>query len=113
VHRIGRTGRAGASGEAISLVDGDEEKLLKEIEKLLKREFPRERAAATPATHRHSAVPSPARKAAPSQRPAKDEWFNKPYEPSPVSTVVEPPPFRQSKSRRQIAALLGGLTTKS
>src|ERR1017187_8899766 len=42
VHRIGRTGRAGASGEAVSLVDGAEERRLVEIEKLLNRTFPRE-----------------------------------------------------------------------
>jgi ATP-dependent RNA helicase RhlE len=42
VHRIGRTGRAGASGEAISLVCLDEELFLREIEKLIKREIPRE-----------------------------------------------------------------------
>lgn len=36
VHRIGRTGRAGSSGEAISLVCGEEMKSLKEIEKMLK-----------------------------------------------------------------------------
>ncbi|MFK5880451.1 MAG: DEAD/DEAH box helicase [Flavobacteriaceae bacterium] len=35
VHRIGRTGRAGASGEAISLVDVDEKEYLRDIEKLL------------------------------------------------------------------------------
>ena len=35
VHRIGRTGRAGASGEAISLVCSEETEYLKEIEKLL------------------------------------------------------------------------------
>ncbi|AZJ36986.1 DEAD/DEAH box helicase [Tenacibaculum singaporense] len=35
VHRIGRTGRAGASGEAISLVAQEEETYLKSIEKLL------------------------------------------------------------------------------
>jgi ATP-dependent RNA helicase RhlE len=39
VHRIGRTGRAGATGEAISLVAPDEEKHLVEIEKLLKRKI--------------------------------------------------------------------------
>ncbi|MEO8135965.1 MAG: DEAD/DEAH box helicase [Betaproteobacteria bacterium] len=39
IHRIGRTGRAGASGEAISLVSPDEEKHLVEIEKLLKRKI--------------------------------------------------------------------------
>ncbi|MPV86028.1 DEAD/DEAH box helicase [Ostreibacterium oceani] len=40
VHRIGRTGRAGASGGAISLVDQDELKYLKDIEKLIKRTIP-------------------------------------------------------------------------
>jgi ATP-dependent RNA helicase RhlE len=42
VHRIGRTGRAGAEGEAISLVCVDEHKLLKDIERLIKRELPKE-----------------------------------------------------------------------
>jgi ATP-dependent RNA helicase RhlE len=37
VHRIGRTGRAGASGEAISLVSFDEVTYLKDIEKLTKQ----------------------------------------------------------------------------
>ena len=42
VHRIGRTGRAGASGEAVSLVCVDELQLLKDIEKLIKRSVPQE-----------------------------------------------------------------------
>jgi ATP-dependent RNA helicase RhlE len=41
VHRIGRTGRAGREGEAISLVCVDELKLLKDIERLIKREIPK------------------------------------------------------------------------
>ncbi|RAW92252.1 ATP-dependent RNA helicase RhlE [Photorhabdus laumondii] len=41
VHRIGRTGRADATGQALSLVCVDEHKLLKDIERLLKREIPR------------------------------------------------------------------------
>lgn len=41
VHRIGRTGRAAATGEALSLVCVDEHKLLHDIEKLLKKEIPR------------------------------------------------------------------------
>jgi len=41
VHRIGRTGRAGSEGEATSLVCVDEHKLLKDIERLIKRELPR------------------------------------------------------------------------
>ncbi len=40
VHRIGRTGRAGANGEAVSLVCVDELKLLADIEKLIKRKLP-------------------------------------------------------------------------
>ena len=35
VHRIGRTGRAGASGEAVSLVSPDERSYMRDIEKLL------------------------------------------------------------------------------
>ena len=42
VHRIGRTGRAGASGEAISLVCLDEEIFLRDIERLIQRTLPRE-----------------------------------------------------------------------
>jgi len=41
VHRIGRTGRAGNEGEAMSLVCVDELKLLRDIEKLMKREIPK------------------------------------------------------------------------
>jgi ATP-dependent RNA helicase RhlE len=39
VHRIGRTGRAGSSGEAISLVCVDEHRLLRDIERLLKKDI--------------------------------------------------------------------------
>ena len=40
VHRIGRTGRAGNEGEAVSLVCVDEQKLLRDIERLLKKKIP-------------------------------------------------------------------------
>lgn len=42
VHRIGRTGRAGNNGEAISLVCVDEFEYLKGIEKLINKKFERE-----------------------------------------------------------------------
>jgi ATP-dependent RNA helicase RhlE len=42
VHRIGRTGRAGSTGEAVSLVCVDELGLLRDIERLIKREIKKE-----------------------------------------------------------------------
>ena len=42
IHRIGRTGRAGHVGEAVSLVAADEMVLLEEIEKMLDMQIPRE-----------------------------------------------------------------------
>ena len=45
VHRIGRTGRAGAAGHAISLVAADEGKLIKAIERLTKQNIPCEQVA--------------------------------------------------------------------
>ena len=45
VHRIGRTGRAGTGGQAISLVCVDERPLLQEIQQLLRRAIPTETIA--------------------------------------------------------------------
>ncbi|WP_116364620.1 DEAD/DEAH box helicase [Parahaliea mediterranea] len=42
VHRIGRTGRAGAAGRAYSLVSADEVDYLRDIEKLIRKNLPRE-----------------------------------------------------------------------
>jgi len=62
VHRIGRTGRAGSSGAAVSLVDDEEMQMLAGIEKLLKRSIDRvavegfEAPAVRPAHH----TPNPA-----------------------------------------------------
>jgi ATP-dependent RNA helicase RhlE len=41
VHRIGRTGRAGSLGEAVSLVSGEDQSLMSGIERLLKRRLDR------------------------------------------------------------------------
>ena len=40
VHRIGRTGRAGATGRAISFCDSDERSLLGDIERFIRRRLP-------------------------------------------------------------------------
>ena len=45
VHRIGRTGRAGSPGEAISLVSPDEQAYLRDIEKLIRKPIARREAA--------------------------------------------------------------------
>ena len=124
VHRIGRTGRAGASGIAISLVSPEEEKYLKEIEKLIKHEIQRENAvvpqqAARPEgaprgeshargesreRHERSYTPRPA---AP-KKPSHDPWFDKPYEPT-VSAATEkkqPAEHLASKPKKEVAAIL-------
>ena len=77
VHRIGRTGRAGATGEAISLVCVDEHEFLRDIERLLKREIPQEviagfepdpRARAQPILQRQGRGQPQGRGAAPGQQ---------------------------------------------
>src|SRR5262245_57863449 len=62
VHRIGRTGRAGATGIAVSLVAPDESGLLKDIEKVLRKPIPQ-----LPLPHFPRAQPQPQRSAAPAQ----------------------------------------------
>jgi len=52
IHRIGRTGRAGSNGAAISLVDSEELQHLKNIERLIKHQIPKvEIDSFVPPTH--------------------------------------------------------------
>ncbi|QNB08697.1 DEAD/DEAH box helicase [Herbaspirillum frisingense] len=53
VHRIGRTGRAGASGDAISLFCDKDDRLLTDIEKLIKKKFERAELAGFAPRARH------------------------------------------------------------
>jgi superfamily II DNA/RNA helicase len=119
VHRIGRTGRAGASGVAISLICEDEDKYFADIEKLIKKSITKQQAniskRATAAerhapTERHtlsdnrtSATPRPRH----AKANAADAWFNKPYEPSGQEKILRQKAVNLSK--RPVAALLGGL----
>ena len=57
VHRIGRTGRAGASGEALSLVSADETTFLRDIEKLIEMKLPVEIVAGFEPDPNASTVP--------------------------------------------------------
>jgi ATP-dependent RNA helicase RhlE len=57
VHRIGRTARAGAEGTAISLCDGAEQALLRNIEKVIRLKLPAvDRRGAPPAASHHAAA---------------------------------------------------------
>ncbi|KAG0192033.1 ATP-dependent RNA helicase RhlE [Apophysomyces sp. BC1034] len=128
VHRIGRTGRAGASGDALSLFSGNERKQLADIEKLIKRALTVESLELNrPARHgrsryrderddarrdRHAHVAQRVRASMRDAQPS-DDFFTKPYEPSPSSC---PAPGRgessaaadKKTSKRPLAALLGG-----
>jgi ATP-dependent RNA helicase RhlE len=59
VHRIGRTGRAGKEGAAISLVGPEERRLLKNIEQLLKQPIPRVALAGFSSGHEAEAAAHP------------------------------------------------------
>ena len=117
VHRIGRTGRAGASGIAISLVCEDEDKYLTEIEKLIKKSIPRETAQilASRTTSARSEKPeskhpsASAPRTSHSRKPTKsaDPWFDKPYEPAQVA--IENRTNKITTRKTPLAALLGGL----
>ncbi len=134
VHRIGRTGRAGASGDAISLYSEKDERLLADIEKLIKRKFvpadltgfvPRPASAAERHSYRdgraggrgghfagRAAAPERGGHAPAVRKDKIDPWFLKPYEPEvlpnpePPSAAVVKAPGKAQKTK--IAALLGG-----
>lgn len=76
VHRIGRTGRAGSSGAAVSLVDREELKLLKDIEKLIKREIPK--VIAEGFTPSDKPEPEAPRSTQPHGRPPRGEQQRRP-----------------------------------
>jgi superfamily II DNA/RNA helicase len=122
VHRIGRTGRAGALGIAISFVSPEEDKYIVEIEKLIKRQIPKETVAlekpsskARSTSNKESSYKpnntqdASATKRMPPKKKSSDPWFDKPYEAStaPSNANVIAKPIIGNKA--PVAALLGGL----
>ncbi len=109
IHRIGRTGRAGASGLAVTLVSRDDARLIGDIEKLIKKTIELEPLELDEEAPRRSlrdrvrpesdalradgddrpALRAPSAPRAPSYAPAprapRDPFFDKPYEPSSAS----------------------------
>jgi len=115
IHRIGRTGRAGASGVAISLVDPAEERHLAEIEKLIKKKVlvhvpedfsaakslaapaPRERRERAPRSGPTAATARPPRSAMPGsvdrQREREEAYARNPDQP-----LVRPMPTTRKRN---------------
>lgn len=132
VHRIGRTGRAGASGLAVTLVGASDTRLVADIEKLIKKkievesvavadERPRERFSENRRPRREDSEPAarPARFGYRAPALARDPFFDRPYEPSTAQSSAQPAawevapkvaPVRGSlsaniKPKRKLAAL--------
>jgi ATP-dependent RNA helicase RhlE len=133
VHRIGRTGRAGASGLAVTLVARDDVRLVSDIEKLIKKkieieafEVEDDRPRRAPRRQQDDEAPRAASERSaervawrpPAPRSA-DPFFDKPYEPASTATPAweaaksaAAPVLRQLspniRSKKKTASLLGG-----
>ena len=139
VHRIGRTGRAGASGLAVTLVTRDDARLVADIEKLIKKKIelepfeldderprrpPRQRAEDELEVREERNAPAPQRSY--ERRPPampQDPFFDRPYEAIAGGNAAPPiweaaskaqaPASRalspNIKPKRKVAALLGGV----
>jgi len=134
VHRIGRTARAGLTGEAISLMADDEREKLGAIEKLLKIKLPiaevedfkrtlalrgeshhrearrpegrRDHSRRDESRHRETRRPDPVRNPPARSAQAADPLFSKPYDPpaSTLTDIANAAP-RPQASKKQVAAL--------
>ncbi len=111
VHRIGRTGRAGASGEAIAFYTPEEERYLLDIEKLIKFSIPRGQLALPAQVRRSpSANRGERRYQSGSSTSRPDDFFSRPYVPSPSSSTPTEAskPATVNTTKRSVGVLLGG-----
>jgi ATP-dependent RNA helicase RhlE len=137
VHRIGRTGRAGASGLAVTLVSRDDSRLVSDIEKLIKKKIdlePLELDDAPPPRResresrersrdddsRPARSPRPAAPVYTPPRAPADPFFDQPYEPA-AAAASEPAAWEKAKAapatsrglspyikpKKRVAALFG------
>jgi ATP-dependent RNA helicase RhlE len=132
VHRIGRTGRAGSPGHAVSLVSPDEQTFLRDIERLMKRSLPREIVpgfeAGKPATITDEEQPRRSLQRRPTQnaRPQRakqahaaphrhtdrrDGGHARVATPAPAHSTPATPPKERSRPQREAAN--DAMTTKS
>jgi superfamily II DNA/RNA helicase len=133
VHRIGRTGRAGASGLAVTLVSRDDVRLVGDIEKLIKKKieiepfeldeerpprFERPRRMAQESEDgdvlevRRGHGPRPGRSAfggAPAQVASRDPFFDQPYESSALGAT---PAWEKSASMPTVRGLSPNIKPK-
>jgi superfamily II DNA/RNA helicase len=135
VHRIGRTGRAGASGIAMTLVTREDARLVADIEKLIKKKIELEaieldddrprRTASRPREEREErssfAPPPPSAPRRSESRASRDPFFDQPYD---AGDRAEPAAWERNapsqpaasagrvspsiRPKRKVAALLGG-----
>jgi ATP-dependent RNA helicase RhlE len=124
VHRIGRTGRAGSNGDAVSLVSHEERPLLAAIERLMRREIEQRVIAGfepgrAPAAHaqppkhhgqrgrRQESKPRAEHQHRPEHRNRQDH--RKPSAQAHPAQPVAPQRPNRSGSRQRPPVLLGGL----